>query len=284
MKYQEFGYANLDQYKEDFYKKLMPSNNTKEYFVDWQKVNAQVNGLLSEIYLLNSLIKIEPERREAKLWEILTQYPKTRAVIPLILVVKDQVSVMTIKDTDFEYYDVDLSKGEPKKIVKFCKETGIMDLFGQIKDLHDYLVGVGVGRDSNARKNRSGKIFQKIIKNLLDQNKVSYVPEDPNFEFEDPVTKRKKRPDFVIYKNGKPIVVVEANFYNVTGSKPIEIVESYVKLHQDLKRQGMKFLWITDGPAWLKMKNGLNVGFNDIDYIMNYSLLKEHLPDLLKGC
>lgn len=260
----------------------MPSNNTREYFVDWKKVNAQVNQLLSEIYLLNSLIKIPPENREAKLEEILNQYPKTRQVLPIILVVKNKVSIIDVKETTFDYYDVNFTKGEPKVLVRFCKEVGIIELFGKIKDLHDYLVGVGVGRDSNARKNRSGWIFEELVKNFLNKSKIQYVAEDPNFEFEHPETKRKKRPDFVIYKNSKPIAILEANFYNSTGSKPIEIVESYAKLHKDLESRKVKFIWITDGPAWLKMKNELNVGFNDIDYILNYNLFKKHFLALLR--
>jgi len=283
MKYQELGYSTLEAYETAFYDSLMPSNTTKDYFVNWKKVFKQVNELLPEIYLLNSLIKIPKNEKEIKLQEILKTYPKTRSVIPLILIVKDQVSLLKVNELATEFYSVNFSKSEPKEIVRFCKDVGILELLENVKDLHDYLVGVGVGRDSNARKNRSGEIFSSILEKFFVANNIKVVKEDPNFEFTDPETKRKKRPDFVIYKNDKPKLLLEVNFYNSTGSKPIEIVESYIKLQQDLsKEKEINFVWITDGPAWLKMKKGLNVGFKEIDYLFNYQLTKKHLLNLVR--
>ena len=40
-------------------------------------------------------------------------------------------------------------------------------LFGEINDLYAYLLGVEVGLDSNARKNRSGEIVQNLVELLL---------------------------------------------------------------------------------------------------------------------
>ena len=163
MKYKELGYSSLEEYKKEFYETLMPSNNTKDYFVNWEKVYTRVNDLLPEIYLLNSLIKIDPSLREQKLEELFNLYPKTRKVIPLIIVVENKFSFLKIVNLDFHYRKIDLLKDNSKDLVQFSKDVGILELFNSIKDLHDYLVGVGVGRSSHGRKNRSGDIFEDII-------------------------------------------------------------------------------------------------------------------------
>jgi len=56
---------------------------------------------------------------------------------------------------------------EIKDIVEFCKKSGILNLFGEINDLYAYILGMEVGLDSNARKNRSGKIFEQLVGLLL---------------------------------------------------------------------------------------------------------------------
>jgi len=72
----------------------------------------------------------------------------------------------------FEFKRSKVNKKTIPQIVDFCIKTGIIDLFQEIKDVHDYLLGVEVGLDTNARKNRSGDIFEKMcqqkVKKLLE--------------------------------------------------------------------------------------------------------------------
>lgn len=42
-----------------------------------------------------------------------------------------------------------------------------MNLFEQIKDIHDYLLGVEVGIDTNTGKNRSGDIFERMCQKKI---------------------------------------------------------------------------------------------------------------------
>jgi len=137
-----------------------------------------------------------------------------------------------------------------------------------------------VGLDTNARKGRSGKIFEKMVLELLKKHipkYVSLVPQDRDFSLYETIgrTKREKakRHDFVIYYNDTPLIVIEANFYNTQGSKPTEIVGSYINLNRVAEKKGLVFVWVTDGPAWKKMREALQRGMHEIDWVVNYSQL-----------
>lgn len=62
----------------------------------------------------------------------------------------------------FEFKSSKVNENTIPLIVEFCVKTGIMHLFQEVKDIHDYLLGVEVGMDTNARKNRSGDIFERM--------------------------------------------------------------------------------------------------------------------------
>ncbi len=101
-----------------------------------------------------------------------------------------------------------------RQTIDFCIKTGIMNLFQEVKDIHDYLLGVEVGMDTNARKNRSGDIFEKMCQQKIEKligGKYSCVNNDTRFSLYSVVTKGKskgKTHDIVIYEKGTVIMVV----------------------------------------------------------------------------
>jgi len=76
--------------------------------------------------------------------------------------------------------------------------------------------------------------------------------------------------------------VVECSFYNVAGSKPISIAESYIELNKEAENKGVNFLWITDGPAWKHMDKVLEKALEELDWILNYRMLGLFKNILLK--
>lgn len=64
----------------------------------------------------------------------------------------------------------------PEKIYEFCKETGLDKIFmdAKIKNLHDYVFGVEVGLDTNARKNRGGVNFVRTISEYLKSENICF--------------------------------------------------------------------------------------------------------------
>ncbi len=285
VRFRELGFSNFDEYIKHFFKTLLPTNKTYEYFVDWDKVRNATNKYLYELSLLNSLTKVTASEREIHLRSLLYKYPQVVEVIPLLIAERVKNGKIDIFDLEleqfiiFEFNRSKVNKNTVPKILKFCNKTGILDLFEQVQDIHDYLLGVEVGIDTNARKNRSGDIFEKMcqnkIKNLIGEN-YKTVNNDPNFSLYPIITNGRskgKTHDIVIYKDNTPFFIVECNFYNVTGSKPVSIAESYIEMHIVAQENGVGFLWVTDGPAWHKMKDPILRSMKEIDWILNFQML-----------
>lgn len=286
VKFDSLGFKSEKEYFDYFFDTLLPTNRTYEYYVNWEKVKDNVITYLTEICLLNSLTRIDVLEREAKLIEIISKYPEVIPVVPLIIAIREKnVVVLDIGDQLFYKkfkFNEKLKEEEILDIVEFCKKSGILDLFGEINDLYAYLLGMEVGLDSNARKNRSGKIFEHLVGLLLkdrlrDYPSFTLKEEDSSLEI-----KRKKRADFVIYHNNSPKIVLECNFYASTGSKPIEVANAYIDLDHKCKEKNLMLVWVTDGPAWPKMRNTIERTFNEIDFPMNYKILDEQIDSILK--
>ncbi len=285
IKYNLLGFENFEKFQTYFFNTLLSSNKTYEYFVNWNKVKNAVMKYVNELSLLNSLTKIEPSRRKKHLYDLLIKYPQIIEVIPLLIAERVKNKKIDIFDPilekfiTFEFKPSKIKPDSISKIVQFCAKTGIIDLFGEIKDVHDYLLGIEVGLDTNARKNRSGEIFEKMCQNKIKKFLTSnYIPanNDPKFILYPIINKEKgrgKTHDIVIYKNKKPIAIVECNFYNVSGSKPVSISESYIEMYKVAKKHEINFVWVTDGPAWLKMKEPLIRAMKEIEFILNFKML-----------
>lgn len=289
VKYNIMGFKTENEYFDYFFETLLQTNWTYDYFVAWEKVKENVRKYVKEISLLNSLTKIKPEERKSELKELFINYPETIPVIPSIIAIREKsIAILEIGEKAlykaFKFTRKRLSDEEAGDLVTFCEKVGILQLFGEINDLYAYLLGVEVGLDSNARKNRSGEIFQKLV-GLLLKRKLGNIS---NLEIraEDPsvIIKRRKRADFVIYFGGVPKIVVECNFYNTTGSKPIETANAYIDLQRKIReKRGIVFIWITDGPAWEKMRQTVIQSFREIDFPMNYTIASEKIDKVISA-
>jgi type II restriction enzyme len=286
IQFEKLGFRNFNNYVEYFFNTLLVSNKTYEYFVDWKEVKGDINKYLNEISLFNSLTKLEPYQREGHLRELLQKYPQIAEIIPMLIAVrvkKEKIDIFDPEVEDFMTFDFrksNINETAIPRIIDFCYKIGIIELFDEIKDIYDYLLGVEVGLDSNARKNRSGIIFegmtQKKVKKLLLGASYRVVENDRNFSLYPSIRRREsggKTHDIVVYKNERPVLIVECNFYNVAGSKPISIAESYLEMYRVAKEHDIEFLWVTDGSAWHKMKEPLFRAMEEIEWIFNFRML-----------
>lgn len=283
VKFKELGFQSFEEYKNYFFETLLISNKTYDYFVDWDKVRKNVNKYINEISLINSLTKVSCENRERHFQKLLLDYPFVVNVIPLLLAERLKDEKINVFDVDLEQFltfnfsQEKINEREVNKILEFCKKTGIMNLFEELKDIYDYLLGVEVGIDTNSRKNRSGEVFEKMcfqkIKKVIADKELMIYQHDPSFSVYPAEKSKGKTHDIVIYKNNKPVLIIECNFYNVTGSKPISIAESYIEMYRTAKRKGINFLWVTDGQGWLQMNEPLIRTMKQIEWVLNYSML-----------
>lgn len=282
VKYEELGYKSIEEYDYDFLNNLLTTNHTYEFFTNQEKVLNAVKKLNSQIDKLNPLTKVAPENLEKEFLKTIGTYPETKQVLPLILAIREKkFPIMNIDKGEVEEIDFSKNSKDIEKITTFSKNSGIFDFFLEINDLKSYLLGVEVGLDTNARKNRSGHSFERIVSNFLDKSLKNH----PTLTYEAEYTiklERNKRFDFVIFENEMPKIVFECNFYSATGSKPIEVAHAYVELQKQVKKANMKFVWITDGLGWKTMFNTLKSVSPEIDFILNYEMLEKTFDDLLK--
>ncbi len=95
-------------------------------------------------------------------------------MLNLLIAVRD-------KNTDVIAANGELTKlgmyfKSPEKIYEFCQESGLDKIFtdGKVKNLHDYVFGVEVGLDTNARKNRGGINFARTISEYLKSENICF--------------------------------------------------------------------------------------------------------------
>ena len=280
--YSKMKYSSLDEFSNDFLNTLLETNHTYEFYVNWEKVYNNLENKLVEISILNSLNKVQSNEVESKFRDIISKYREVVPLLPLILAIRNKkVPILNVEDKSSKIINFSKNGFDTEEIVDFSIKTGLLDLFNNIDDLYSYLVGTEVGLDTNARKNRSGHIFEDAVGTLIEEkiknrNGFSFIDE----EFVDDID-RNKRFDFVIYKNRTPKIVFECNFYNSTGSKPIEVAHAYADLQNEINETDLIFIWVTDGLGWKKMMSSLmNAGAN-IDFIVNYRQLNRLLDDIL---
>jgi len=290
---QLMGYNSIDEYLKDFQRTLLKTVHNYDFFVDWNKVYQYAKQYLLELSLINSLTHISTDQeRKMKLREILSRYPETIKVIPALIAVREkniEVAEFTsqIIYRQFDFGDAKPNRQKINEMIYFCERTKIIDLLGDIKDIYSYVLGVEVGLDSNARKNRSGAVFNNLIDNLIDSVIKQLANEGYNLSYQREVElsklgyQKQKKADFVIYNNKKPLIFSEVNIYHEGGSKPSEIIRSYREMGGLVNRNSVKFLWITDGPGWLNMWNAFTAAVNDLDLILNYDISLRKLKDII---
>ena len=270
---------------------FIETNRTYDFFVNWTKVAQNRDFFKYEITLLKSLRNSSNPITDFR--NLLERYPEVVKVIPILLACRDGIiKVLNSIEPDIQYKIFDFSKGSyddkgKEDIVQFTKKTGLLDMLCQMESATDYLLGVEVGLDTNARKNRSGLFLEKMVKevagDLVSHNPDFIWVEQKNFghiesEFNVPIpaTLRNRKFDYVVINKGKA-TNIEVNFYGGTGSKPGEIVSSYINRGEVLSSAGWKFVWLTDGEGWKSMRNPLSVGVEHIDYVINAHLLRKGL-------
>ena len=270
------------------------TNRDFRFLVDWKKIEKQIEKYKLELSLFDTLIKSKDFDKE--LLHLLGKYPKTAEAVPILLALSEKDSNLTlVKDFlnwDFEEFNLNFKKFSLKrdmaKIVMLFEESGLKYFFQNMsaKSILDYATGVKVGMDTNARKNRSGNIMEKLLKDKIKRDSPDYevYPQKKFKYFKDkfyvPDELLERKADFILSKAGTWINI-EVNFYNTPGSKPGEIVGAYISRQRYIKKAGGHFIWITDGVAW-KEKNAnkqteLKNAFDKMDYVLNLHFVKNGL-------
>lgn len=143
--YKKLGFNTLEKYNKEFLDTLLKTNQTYDFFVDWEKVFNKLKESVIEIQILNSLNKIKQEEIIPAFEKIITDYPEVVSILPLILAVRDKdITVLDLDKGSYKNFNFTPEKYNIKEIVFFAEKTGLIKLFNRIDDLYTYLVGVEV--------------------------------------------------------------------------------------------------------------------------------------------
>lgn len=267
-----------------FMSQLQETNQTLDFFCDFNKIVQNVNDIKLSLCMLNSLIGA-PNLRKAV--ETIWQRDRTAFdVMEILIAVRDRGNKKVI-DTKGRcvplssfFFDID-------GVMEYLESTGLAEVLQQqkIKDLVDYVFGIETGLDSNARKNRSGHVMERMIARIFTTNNISFRQEVYSSEWPE-ITNvlgdDEKRFDFVVQKNGTTYLI-EVNFYSGGGSKLNEVARSYSEIAPKINAvNGFEFVWITDGIGWRSAKNKLQEAYSIIPSIYNLTSIADFLEVLLK--
>lgn len=260
-----------------------------DYFVNWEKVLVNVQLFEKELNILNYLIGKKNLEREA--FDLLKKYPESIKAIPTLLAVRESAVDILIDSKNFKYKHINFfqqsySDLEINDIVDFLINTGIGRLIEEkhIKNLVDYVTGVEVGLDSNGRKNRSGTLMESLVEEFVSDTchslNLKYMPQatakkiKEHWNIDVEVDKSSKQLDFAINKNGK-LYFIECNFYGGGGSKLKSTATEYIEMNRFWNKQGIEFIWITEGAGWKSTLKPLREYFDKADYLLNLEMLKD---------
>ena len=268
---------------EIFLSQLKETNATLGFFTDFSKVSSSVAKIEVKLNQLNYLIGKDNLHAAVEL--VYNENPKAFEVLDILVAVRKKDKKLVLNEKlqpvllESYFNDVD-------SIYTYIEGTGLGDLFRskKITNLVDYVFGVEVGLDTNARKNRSGKLMAEAVAKVFTEANVVYEEEVSSTTFNDlkGLGKDLKRFDFVIRKKDK-IFLIETNFYNDGGSKPNEVARSYSDIAPKINaNKKYEFVWITDGQGWLSAKNKLEEAYGIIPRVYNLTTLTSFVEELKK--
>jgi type II restriction enzyme len=258
-----------------FLSQLSETNATLDYFTDFKKIKGNVNKIAIKLNQLNYLIgKTDIQAAVKELYE---ENPKAFEVLDILIAIRKNKNAKTFNNKG-EIVMLDSYFTSPESICEYIEETGLGEIFRNkdVKNLVDYVFGIEVGLDTNARKNRGGENMSKAVSLFFDKAKVFYKKEVSNTAFPEILSLGAdvKRFDFVIKTKNKTYLI-ETNYYNGGGSKLNETARSYSDVAPKINQyKNYEFVWITDGQGWLSAKNKLEEAYNTIPSMYNLSTLQ----------
>lgn len=274
--------AHTKEQFEQFMSQLKETNQTLDFFCDFEKINSNVENIKLSLCMLNSLIGTTDLRRSVEI--IWNRDSSAFNVMDILIAVRNEGnkkvlnSLGNIVDLKSLFTTVD-------GVMEFLKNTGLADVFmsQKVTNLVDYVFGVETGLDTNARKNRSGHVMENMVAEIFNEYHINYRQEVYSSEWPEITSALgddEKRFDFVVEKPKKKYLI-EVNFYSGGGSKLNEVARSYSDIAPKINSvPGFEFVWITDGIGWNSAKNKLQEAFNIIPYIFNLTTINDFISQL----
>ena len=247
----------MSEKMELFLESILPTNRSLEDYVDWPKIQKNIENIEIDLNTLDYLVKPKNETELYKRVETLfNRHGKEIFNSFEILIAK-----RNDKNVGRYFYDPNKNISKEykidtiKDINEFIHNTQLINLFQNVTNLKDYVFGVEVGLDTNARKSRTGKFNENVLRMMLLKANVKFYEQKKLNDYISPINITKKI-DFIIEKNNKRYFI-ETSFYNAQGSKINETLKSYVDLNTNFDNKDNIFIWVVDGRGITTIKKQL---------------------------
>lgn len=267
---------------EKFMSQLKETNQTLDFFCDFDKISQNVEEIKLSLCILNSLIGASDLRKSVE--TIWNRDSKAFSVMEILIAVRTH-DKKKILDSVGKCIPIERMFTSVDSVMIFLRETGLGDILQnqKIKNLVDYVFGIETGLDTNARKNRSGHVMENTVANIFKKASVSYRKEVYSREWPaitEVLGDDEKRFDFVVETPSK-VYLIEVNFYSGGGSKLNEVARSYSDIAPKINSvEGFEFVWITDGIGWKSAKNKLQEAYGIIPKIYNLTSIEDFIDTI----
>ena len=265
-----------------FMSQLQETNQTLDFFCDFAKISENVSEVEMSLNTMNYLIgKDDLSHAIQEIWQ---RDSKAFEVLSILIAVRDE-GKKPVVDSNGNVVLLKSYFESPIKVVEYLTETGLADLFQsrRIKNLVDYVFGIEMGLDTNARKNRSGHIMENTVAKIFKEYGITFQQEVYSSVFPElsVLGTDEKRFDFFIETSSKRYLM-EVNFYSGGGSKLNEVARAYTDLAPKVNSvNGFEFVWITEGIGWKSARNKLEEAYNTIPSVYNLTNISDFL-ELIK--
>lgn len=267
-----------------FMSQLKETNQTLDFFCDFDKISQNVEDIKLSLCMLNSLIGASDLRKSV---ETLWNRDKNAFSVMDILVAVRTHDKKKILDSIGNCVPLESMFTSIDSVMAFLEGTGLGMVLQnqQVKNLVDYVFGIETGLDTNARKNRSGHVMENTVANIFNNVGISFKQEVSSKEWPaitDVLGDDEKRFDFVVETSSK-VYLIEVNFYSSGGSKLNEVARSYSDIAPKINSvEGFEFVWITDGIGWNSAKNKLQEAYGIIPSVYNLTSVEEFIDKILQ--
>lgn len=262
-----------------FMSQLQETNQTLDFFCDFDKISHNVDDIKLSLCMLNSLIGATDMRRAVEtLWK---RDSSAFNVMDILIAVRSEGKKKVLNSLG-QCVPLNSLFNSVDGVMEFLNDTGLTDILQsrKIKDLVDYVFGIETGLDTNARKNRSGHVMENVVGEIFKRNSITYATEVYSSTWSEISTALgddEKRFDFVIETPAKTFLI-EVNFYSGGGSKLNEVARSYSDIAPKINAvPGFEFVWITDGMGWKSARNKLQEAYSIIPSIYNLTNINDFI-------
>ena len=259
---------------------LSETNASLNYFTDFSKVRKNTAKIEIKLNQLNYLIGKTDLPKAIE--EVYNENPAAFEVLGILIAVRDNNKKVLNDDGKTVFLKTYFTSLQ--NIIEYIEKTGLAYILKNklITNLVDYVFGIEVGLDTNARKNRGGDNMANLVAQTFIKSGITFKREVNSSEFDDikSLGQDLKRFDFAV-STKKKTYRIETNFYNVGGSKLNEVARAYSEIAPKInKYPNYEFVWITDGTGWLSAKNKLEEAYSIIPSIYNLTNIKNFIQKL----